>query len=81
MPVSELSWQSVNDQDEKSFYHPDRSPSLLIRVCIFVCRCKRIVEDEYRSLKLHAVNPKVLPVLLWIPLPNQLIGLVPVDEV
>ena len=49
--------QGVNDQDEKSFYHPNGSPSLFIRVWIFVRRCQRIIEDEYRGLKPHAVNP------------------------
>ena len=72
---------SVNDQDKKSFYRPNRSPSLLIRVWIVVCRCERIVEYVYRSLKLYAVNPKVRSVFLLIPLPNQLLGLDPDDVV
>jgi hypothetical protein len=72
---------SVNDQDKKPFYRPNRSPSLLIRVWIVVCRCERIVEYVDRSLKLYAVNPKVRSVFLLIPLPNQLLGLDPDDVV
>ena len=72
---------SVNDQYEKSFYHPNRSPSLLIRVWIVVCCCERIIVDEYCNLKLYAVSPKVFSVFLLVPLPNQLLGLDSVDEV
>ena len=71
----------MNDQYEKSFNHPNRSPSLLILVWIVVCCCERIIEDEYCSLKLYAVSPKVYSVFLLVPLPNQLLGLDSVDEV
>ena len=52
-----------------------------MRVRIDVCRCERVIEEEYRGLKLYAVIPKVCAVFLLIPLPNQLLGLDPVDVV
>ena len=52
-----------------------------MRVRIVVCRCERVIEEEYRGLKLYAVIPKVCAVFLLIPLPNQLLGLDPVDVV
>ena len=71
----------MNHQDEKFLYHPNRSPAPLMRVRIVVCRCERVIEEEYRGLKLYAVMPKVCAVFLLIPLPNQLLGLDPVDVV
>ena len=62
---------SVNDQYEKSFYHPNRSPSPLIRVWVIVCRCERIVEGKNCGFKLYTMNPKVRSALVLVPLPNQ----------
>ena len=72
----------MNHQDEKFLYHPNRSPAPLMRVRIVVCRCERVIEEEYRGLKLYAVIPKVCAVFPPDPhSQNQLLGLDPVDVV
>ena len=52
-------------------YHPDSTPSLLIRIRVFLRSCKRVVKGENRSLKAEEMGLSIRFILSRVPSPPQ----------